>query len=1493
MPNIVKKIKEIKFSLLSPSEIKAISVAEIIYPEIVDTNGENKIGGLSDPRMGPIDLNTLCPTCNQTCDICPGHFGHIELAEPVFHIHFFQIIQKLLRCICWKCSNLLINPNDHPKEFSVKNNKVRFHLIYKLVTKNKGKIEKCIHCGYPQPQKYYKDKTKSSVAKIIAKFDDDDYVFTPNTIYRIFSHISDDTCNLIGFNYILSRPEWTICKILPVPPPAVRPSVKPDSQTHAEDDLTHKLAEIIKINNQVKQRIEQNYDEKIINQYIDVLQYHIATYVDNELPNTPQSEQRSGRPLKGIIQRLKGKHGRIRGNLMGKRVNFSGRSVITGDPNIEVDQVGIPFEIAMNLTFPETVTEFNKKFLYTLITNGPNKHPGANSIQSVRQNGQLNKPRDLTYINDRSTIILNIGDIVNRHLVDDDIILFNRQPSLHRMSMMGHRVKVMKGKSFRMNVNACPPYNSDFDGDEMNIHVPQSYQTIAELRQLAYLPNHMINPKHNTPILGCNFDFIVGSYLLTQDSVKFDKKTFMELAGWIKDFDGDISKIIPDSNGQYSGKQLYSLIIPNINLNKRKNTEDLKNLFIENGNIKSGVVDKKTIGKSASGIVHILWNDYGPLEAKKFIDNVAYVVNNYLLKIGFSVGISDIIPEKDIKDETNRLMEEKLSEVQEIINKANSGILKKVSNKTTFEDFETQLIGVLGTSIQVTGEYALNNIKKDNRVKRLVDSGSKGSSLNIAQMLAGLGQQSIENTRIPRGMNNRTLPHYFKYDVGTEAGGFIKNSYMDGLSPQEYYFHAISGRIGMIDTAIKTAKTGYITRKLVKAVEDVEICYDTTVRNSTNSIVQFIYGDDGFDSQKLEPINYPPLKISNNEFNNLYNYSLNKNLNSSTKKIVDNEFKQLQEDRFNVRNGLFHKNKEFLYNQSFLSPIVFTRLIKFIKNNIAIKNPTKLTPEHVINTITNLIKTFKNKITLNYKSNNLLSEEFKNTVIIKFAMLLRIYYSSKQLIDLYKLSKESFDHLILETKNKFYKAIVQPGDMVGVIAAHSASESTMQMTLNTFHYTGISSKSQTTTGVPRITEIISLSKNLKIPSMTIYIKNENPESIINSDDSSRLEYINKIKSKIEYTSFKELVNNTLIIYEPDINNICIEEDKQFIQSYLTHFSPELDKCSSPWTLRVELNREKMVSKNITLSQIDDIITNNYSNAKCIYSDENAAKIILRITLEIDDYKYNTDPYDIDIISFYEDIEKDLLNNLKINGIDGIENVNPYPDDIYYIDSKTGEFKISKKDKKAIWMMDTTGTNLKELYKIPEINPYKSITNSITEVYEIFGIEGARQVLINELHQVISAVEKSIDYRHITLIADHMTNKGILTSIDRHGMNQTDKGPLTRASFEETSVQLINAATFCEIDNIKGVTANIMTGQLTPIGTGDCNIVLDESLLGDISDLIEKNNKEKQNYMTQFNNLNLSKSFTNVCKNIFNFNFSIDNNPSLNYPNIPTYTPLVI
>jgi len=2005
MSNIVKKIKEIKFSLLSPSEIKALSVVEIIYPEIVDTNGENKIGGLSDLRMGPIDLNTFCPTCNQTCDICPGHFGHIELAEPVFHIHFFQIIQKLLRCICWKCSNLLINPDENPNVFKIKNNKIRFHLIYKLITKNKSKIENCVHCNYPQPLKYYKDKTKSSVAKIIAKFDDNEYVFTPNTIYRIFSHITDDICNLIGFNYILSRPEWTICKVLPVPPPAVRPSVKPDSQTHAEDDLTHKLAEIIKINNQVKQRIEQNYDEKIINQYIDVLQYHIATYVDNELPNTPQSEQRSGRPLKGIIQRLKGKHGRIRGNLMGKRVNFSGRSVITGDPNIEVDQVGIPFEIAMNLTFPETVTNFNKQFLYTLIHNGTKKHPGANSIQSIRPNGQLNKPRDLTYIHDRSTIILNVGDIVNRHLVDDDIILFNRQPSLHRMSMMGHRVKVMKGKSFRMNVNACPPYNSDFDGDEMNIHVPQSYQTVAELRQLAYLPNHMINPKHNTPILGCNFDFIVGSYLLTQDSVKFNKKTFMELAGWIKDFDGDISKITPDSNGQYSGKQLYSLIIPNINLNKRKNTADLKNLFIQNGDIKSGIVDKKTIGKSASGIVHILWNDYGPLEAKKFIDNVAYVVNNYLLKIGFSVGISDIVPEKDIKNETNRLMQEKLSEVDEIINKANDGILKKVSNKTTFEDFETQLIGVLGSSIQITGEYALNNIKKDNRVKRLVDSGSKGSSLNIAQMLAGLGQQSIENTRIPRGMYNRTLPHYFKYDVGAEAGGFIKNSYMDGLSPQEYYFHAIAARIGMIDTAIKTAKTGYITRKLVKAVEDISVCYDTTVRNSTNSIIQFIYGDDGLDSQKLEPVNYPLLKISDIEFNNRYNFALNKkDLDPNTKKIVDNEFEQLKNDRNNVRNDLFHKNKELLYNHIFLSPIVFIRLIQFIKNNISIQNPIDLTPKYVIDNVNNLINDFKTKISLNYHINDIsskLSSEVKNASIIKLAIFLRAFYSSKQLIDVFELSKESFDHLILETKNKFYQAIAQPGDMVGVIAAHSASESTMQMTLNsfsydtliivrkndiaqkiqigefvekfikygrdgitnltyyedkdttyaptnddlweiqapdengnidwykieagtqhpvvnkdgsntvikvttenaqeiiatkaksfltlqdgklkptrgdeinvgdylpisvknidhksfntlniksilspteymygseahtamkywdepcwwmkyhnkkftlpykrsdtfrdrmkmhetrveiqngfiypkktwknsslipeiieldynfgyligsycaegcitrtqisisniineyfipieefcnkykitykkyvhndkpepgwtsgdiriysiilrdiieklcgklshnkfvhdniifsneeckkgflngylggddsinykskcisagstsykllndisvllktmgiysflrknkkqtsnnrgtksenihqmwtiyvqnasvvllssylteipiehkaenakqlinykpkhkfnrwenkipnlineqlvledrndnmkdvlfvkiksieeiknttdyvydltvnetktflvsnglccfdTFHYTGISSKSQTTTGVPRITEIISLSKNLKSPSMTIYIKSEDPNIIINSNNTSRIESINKIKSKIEYTSFKELVNNSIILYDPDITNTCIDEDKDFIESYLAHCKqfPLEDKWL-PWTLRIELNREKMVSKNIILSDIDDIISSQHY-ANCIYSDENASKIILRIILEKKDYMKTDIDNSINIISIYEDIEKNLMNNLKINGIDNIENVNPYPDDIYYIDENTGEFKISKSknDQKTIWMMDTSGTNLKELYKIEEIDPYKSISNSISEIYDIFGIEGARQVIINELHHVISEAEKSIDYHHINLIADHMTNKGILTSIDRHGMNQTDKGPLTRASFEETSVQLINAATFCEIDNIKGVTANIMTGQLTPVGTGESNIVLDESVLKDISNIIEKNKEEQQNYINKFENYSLSTTpLDSICKNIFNFNFDINNSELLPSLSINSYNPLII
>ena len=376
----------------------------------------------------------------------------------------------------------------------------------------------------------------------------------------------------MGFSVDWCRPHWLICTVLPVSPPAVRPSIKQPNGTRSEDDITHKLIDILKTNNQLRKKLEnKTTSNETINGFIDLLQYHVATLIDNEIPNINVSTHRSGRPLKALVARIKGKEGRIRGNLMGKRVDFSARTVITPDPNIKIDQLGVPFKVAMNLTFPEIVNKYNISKLTMCIRNGPLEHPGAKSYKRKSDGATIS----LQYV-DRNSIVLEVGDVVHRHLMDDDNVLFNRQPSLHKMSMMAHRVKVMKHKTFRLNVSVTKPYNADFDGDEMNMHVPQSIQTSVELRKLARVPSQIISPRMNSPVISPVQDTLLGIYRITNDGIYFNEQQMMEMMITIDCFDGNLPppEIDEGPYKRWSGRQLLSLILPPLNLNMANSSFD-------------------------------------------------------------------------------------------------------------------------------------------------------------------------------------------------------------------------------------------------------------------------------------------------------------------------------------------------------------------------------------------------------------------------------------------------------------------------------------------------------------------------------------------------------------------------------------------------------------------------------------------------------------------------------------------------------------------------------------------------------------------------------------------------------------------------------------------------------------------------------------------------------------------------------------------------------
>jgi len=579
-PQPLQKVTNVRFGLLSPEVIRAMSVCEITSAERF--GGKPKENALSDLRLGSISREHRCTTCDSDANECPGHFGHIELREPVFHLGFMSTVLHILRSICFNCCKLKItskNDDDFKAAIGLPP-KERLTAMYKLCSKRRTCDEKSIEdpkqiigCCSPQPI------IKKAGCKITIEYktpvegQEGKTELTAGEVIQKLKEISDEDCILLGLDPEFSRPDWMILSVLPVPPPQVRPTIMIGSTAKGEDDLTCKLADIIKVNNQLRKFEESSAPAHIVRDYTKLLQYHIATYFNNDIPGELPSTQKSGRPIKSIYQRLKGKEGRVRGNLMGKRVDFSARTVITPDPNIAIDQVGVPRSIAKQLSYPEIVAPYNINALQELVERGPDEHPGA---LYVIKNGVR---EDLRFIKDRGDIKLNYGDRVERHIKDGDVIIFNRQPSLHKMSMMGHRVKIMPYSTFRMNLSVTTPYNADFDGDEMNLHVPQNVETRAEVLQLMMVPKQIVSPQGNKPVIGLVQDTLLACSIFSRRDCFLEKDVVMNLLMWLPDFDGKLPiPAVLSPVELWTGKQIFSLLLQRtpINLHKYSNSRSKK-----------------------------------------------------------------------------------------------------------------------------------------------------------------------------------------------------------------------------------------------------------------------------------------------------------------------------------------------------------------------------------------------------------------------------------------------------------------------------------------------------------------------------------------------------------------------------------------------------------------------------------------------------------------------------------------------------------------------------------------------------------------------------------------------------------------------------------------------------------------------------------------------------------------------------------------------------
>jgi DNA-directed RNA polymerase II subunit RPB1 len=792
----------------------------------------------------------------------------------------------------------------------------------------------------------------------------------------------------------------------------------------------------------------------------------------------------------------------------------------------------------------------------------------------------------------------------------------------------------------------------------------------------------------------------------------------------------------------------------------------------------------------------MIYSDMGPQRAGQFINDIQNIVTKFNLFTGFSVGPSDLTMNKETEEAVQEIFAKGRKEVSDLISSVHAGQFLNSSGRADGEELENKILNILKGVAAKIGEETVKKLPTSNRMVQMVTSGSKGSEINIQQMIGLLAQQVVAGKRVQYSLQDRTLPHFTKYDDGLESRGFVENSFISGLRPAEFFFHAMGGREGLIDTAVKTSDSGYIQRRLVKTMEDLRVEYDGSVRNVNGSIFQHSYGGDGIDAVYCEaqPIEllvmsmeaiYREFGATKEDFESVVNGDIGEN----PPDLVE----QLLKDRDILVKDVFrYKKGDSKGNPNVMAPVPLKRLCDKFTNPYATK--TNLTPDYVVAELGKLCAQ-------DWLVHNKL-----------FHILLRYYLAPKKAIIKMRMTREMFDELLAEIRFRYIKARVHPGEMVGTLAAQSIGEPTTQLTLNTFHSAG-TAKANATAGVPRIVELLGASHNPKNPSNVVYL-----DTAISVDQTAALSKIRDIQK----TTLRDITRSVRIYYDPNplSSDTAVQEDREILQSYEKFSVTQGTTCLSPWIMRLELDTQEMAYRNvIDMSLIQSKIENNkvLRVFGCVHSDTNTpGKMVLRIVFGTDTVKNALS------LRFIED----KLLDTVLTGVEGIGRVylREIADELIY-DEKVGGYTPQKQ-----YVLDAEGTNLLDLATKDGVDPYRTFSNDIHEVLEVFGIETVRVALYEEFTEVFKGGGENVNYHHMITLVDTMTYLGRIMEANRFGMNKGENGVLAKSSFEETSKILFNAALSADFDNMKGVSANIMFGQKPPCGTGLVDILVDETKL---------------------------------------------------------------
>lgn len=1514
----------IELQLYTDEEVRKLGVVQILNPSTYD-RGLPKANGVNDPRMGVTDKHLQCPTCGLT-STCNNHYGYIELEKPVLRLGHMASILCLLRSFCWACSRPKffsgVNQNEAFTDGfvdirsilskSTAGTKERLRAVSEMC-KNKFKCpwtNNCENpCGVPQPVYSRKNKLfidrnfRAKEKSMFSCAEEFAYVnrrMFPDEIRKILTFIPQKDLETLGYKPNISHPKNYVFQVQLVPPPSIRPAnvaSSTEARMRCENDLTVSIQDVVRANNDLGNVLRTFGSDKQskVEEAWDRLQIFIASIINQ---NAKKLSTFSGSPAvharamgknkkKDIKSRLTGKRGRLRGNLSGKRVDHAGRTVVGPDAMHDIFQLGVPSAIMKILTFPEHVNQFNIKDLAHRILKGANVSGGALTVQRSSEENVIYT--SLLDYESRLALAesLKVGWTVERHLKNDDWVLFNRQPSLHKASIMAFRAYEVSGLQFKLPLPCTKPFNADFDGDEMNIHALQNYPALAEAQELMAVPHQMVTPQNNSVIISLVQDSLVGAFLMSRKdayvgiersmqllmSIHYSTKNEMEYSEMptkqkISYFDTMEHFPYPailkgiDKNGKvtrpcWTGKQLLSCLLPksfnlvkSINQSSADSIEDTWNdnvVTIKNGEILCGVLCKQTVGNSSGGIVQTLWKTHGPWAAAKFVSDAQRILMDWLRIDTVCISISDCLTPCESK-----------------IDKITSEAMGK-SDALNFTDIpsairELKQTQILQETLRVVGATVLENMdKRKSGIATVIDSGAKGNLMNIAQIAGLVGQQTINGTRIPFRQGpkgRRTLANFSPNDNSPEARGFVASSYIMGLQPSEFFFHQQAGREGVVATAVSTADTGYNQRRMVKNQESEVIAYDYSVRVSSNLIVEFHYGGDDYDGSMVERIKIPALEASSKM--EAMNILLDSHTGKEEKRLLEKSFQILKDLKETYTNFGAEKH-------SYVSiPANFLRILKsYMSGKMTFETPMKhqekdfIRNTMLINILGGILdshgsmKHVPNKATcsletlLFWESRNVFCEDDPS---LYARLCIFMQCTSKNLREYSNyITQDDADAICEAFLRTYQKGIVNPGEGVGAVGSSSIGEPSTQMTLNIFHYSGIAEKNVTITGLPRFKQIINAIDTYDTSNMIIFQQaNAGAKKEISSKECS---YTREFATNIAKTKLSQITKSSRVIdlhYYKKNKETKELNDNEKQEAFLMDM---LELTSEMVLMNKVQSGQQVPKKQNHKGLLKDVL--NSSESSCKHSSFAAIFVLdkgLLINKHIDlqqVYRALSDFLGSDAALIVSNVWEEEWKIIVLPPLCGGMKKEEWKEneqrmltesfhDAFLEYATINGIDVIKKavplyvEAKKEWCVETEGSNFIDVIKLPNVDPLKTATNNIQEVATFLGVEAGLCLMQNELHKVLSFDGSYVDPRHTWLLTNTVARSGSINPLNRHKMEEMGGSLLQCASFEQTLDVFEHGAAFAKNDTLCGATEKLIVGQPVNVGTGSFAIIEEEN-----------------------------------------------------------------